>query len=139
MGLEGGLRVVGFAGARCCCFRFLRERVDSLPLPSDAFGEPGRLRLLDEGMLLRPLLACLPGLPEGVFAPEGGFDALPVFAFSRSDTSPFLSSSFFFSSSLRRSFSVFSESLYYVRQSVLQTQRQSRLTFSEKGLSESLS
>ena len=111
-GLEGGLIVVELiGGARCCFFTFFLERADSLPLASEAFGEPARLRLLEEATFLRPPLACLLGLPDGVFAPEGLLDALPALLFSRSDALPFLSSAFFFSSSLRRSASVPSSSL----------------------------
>lgn len=113
MGLDGGFNVgapVGAAGARCFCFRFFRA--DSLPLTSDAFGDPGRLRLLDDGDFFRAL-GCLPGLPDGVLEPEGFFEVFPVLDFSRSEAPPFSLLPPFFSSSLRRSAPELSDSLCF--------------------------
>ena len=113
MGLEGGFKVdapVGADGTRCFCFRFFRA--DSLPLTSDAFGDPGRLRLLDDGDFFRGL-GCLLGLPDGVLAPEGFLEVFPVLDFSRSEAPPLSLMLVFFSSSLRRSASEFSDSLYH--------------------------
>lgn len=115
IGLDTGFKEDGWEddddGWRCCCFRFLRD--DSLPLASDMLGEPGRLRLFDEAVLLRDV-ECLLGRPEGVFAPEDGLEAFAALAFSRSDDVPLRSSSFFRSSSFRRSVPVSSDSLCQV-------------------------
>lgn len=96
----------------CFFFCFLRE--DSLPLASEFRGDPARfLRLFVEVEFLWGS-ACFEGRPEGVLVPEAPEDLF--FFFSLSGVflfSAFLrSSSFFASSSFRRSVSVSSDSLW---------------------------
>ena len=119
-GREGAWRVeddCGWAVVRGCFF-FCFLRVDSLPLASEFRGDPARfLRLLVEVDCLRGS-ACLEGRPEGVLVPEAPEDL--DFFFSLSGVflfSVFLrSSSFLASSSLRRSVSVSSDSLWKICQ-----------------------
>ena len=103
---------VGWEEERPCFFLcFLRE--DSVPLASERFGEPGRLRVLEVDFLSGS--ECF-GRPEGVVvpledAPDGTSPLSLLCDLSFSD-GPFFSSSLFRSSSLRRSVSVSSDSLW---------------------------
>lgn len=82
------------------CSFLTRLCADSLPLASERFGEPGRLRLAAEDSLLRKGSACFSALPEGVLlpldeAPEGSLSALALRSSSlvRSSSSRWRSSS----------------------------------------------
>lgn len=95
----------------CFFFCFLRE--DSLPLASEPRGEPGRLRYEPEEVRERGS-----GRREGVLEPEvGGFLGFSDLSFSflgvfsGVDVEEAAAAALFFSSSLRRSVSVESESL----------------------------
>jgi hypothetical protein len=106
-----GVNVPGVA--LCLCFNFLR--LDSLPLASERFGEPGRLR--EELATLEGFLSgspCFSLRPEGVFvplveAPDAGFS--PSLPLSFVCACNLASSSFLRSSSLARSVSESSDSL----------------------------
>ena len=95
-------------GWRCCFLCFLRDV--SVPEASERFGDPGRLRAVDDAFLERSI--CF-GRPEGVFVP---FEEAPDGKFSPSlDFAPSVPfrklSSFVRSCSSRRSVSESSDSL----------------------------
>ena len=93
------------------CFFFCFLRVDSLPLVSEARGDPGRLRLVEEEDGLRVSL-CLEGRWDGVLLP---FEEVPewflVLVLSFSGLTLLFSSAFLRSTSFRRSASVSSDSV----------------------------
>jgi len=112
LGRDGGplgvdMPVLSLEDSPCFFLGFLRE--DSLPLASERFGEPGRLRELEDAVRLRGSGSLL-GRFEGVLVP---FEEEPELVLSLDLSAALFSSASFLScSSFRRSASVSDESLY---------------------------